>query len=123
MRQAYSSRQGLIDNPRDAPPATRGVSGLAFTISKHSATIVSTCSPEGVALRFPAINNPGIREQLLRHIRAHGSVRNRECRELLGIGYDEAIALFNAMIGAGEIVRVGRTSGIRYVLATRGPTE
>ncbi len=70
-------------------------------------------------MRFPAINDPNIREQLLRHIRAHGSIRNRECRELLGIGYDEAIALFNAMISTGEIVRVGRTSGIRYVLASR----
>lgn len=57
---------------------------------------------------------------MLDYVGANGSITNRECRRLLGIGYDEAIALFNAMVGSGEIVRVGKTSSTRYVLPSKG---
>ena len=67
-------------------------------------------------MRFPSIHDPDIRDRVLGYLRLSGSITNRECRHLIGIGYDEAIALFNAMVSSGQIIRVGKTCGIRYVL-------
>ncbi len=57
-----------------------------------------------------------IKHKVIAYVCTHGSISNRECRDLLGIGYDQAIALFNHMINAGELARVGKAAGIRYVL-------
>jgi len=70
-------------------------------------------------MRFPAISDPNIRRKVLCYIRVNGSITNRECRQLLGIGYDEAIALFNAMVSSGELVRIGKTASTRYVLPSQ----
>ena len=45
------------------------------------------------------------------------SITNRELRQLTGISYDQAIHFFNGMVDSRRLVRVGKTSGIKYVLA------
>lgn len=68
---------------------------------------------------FPTVADPNARQRVLSYIRANGSITNRECRRLLGIRYDEAIALFNAMVSSGELVRIGKTASTRYVLPSQ----
>ena len=70
-------------------------------------------------MRFPTIEHPATRRKVLRYIRTNGSITNRESRRLLGIGYDEAIALFNSLVRSGNVVRIGKTSGTKYVLPHR----
>jgi len=55
-------------------------------------------------------------EALRAYIRANGKISNRQCRELLGISYDEAIKLFGTLSRMGVLKRVGVTAGIRYIL-------
>ena len=59
-----------------------------------------------------------IKRKVIAYVRANGSITNRQCRVLLGIGYDQCITLFNQMIEAGELARVGKSAGVRYVLPT-----
>ena len=70
-------------------------------------------------MRFPNIEHPATKRKVINYVRTNGSITNRESRRLLGIGYDEAIALFNSLVRSGEVIRIGKTSGIRYVLAHR----
>ena len=49
----------------------------------------------------------------------NGSITNQECRRLLGVNYDEAIKIFNAMCILGTLRRTGTTSGTKYVMGDR----
>ena len=44
------------------------------------------------------------------------TIRNRELREVAGIGYDQAIAFFNWALAKGFLVRKGTASSTHYVL-------
>ena len=57
-----------------------------------------------------------LRRQVITFIKQNGYITNRQCRDLLEIGYDQVISLFNQMLEAGELKREGKTSGIKYVL-------
>jgi predicted HTH transcriptional regulator len=57
-----------------------------------------------------------MKEKVIRFVKYNGSITNKECRRLLEIGYDQAITLFNLMVKSNELVRVGKTSSIKYVL-------
>ena len=52
-------------------------------------------------------------------LRQHASIRNRELREVSGIGYDQAVAFFNRAILEKRLVRKGSTSGTHYILLDR----
>ena len=65
-------------------------------------------------------NDEELRPNVIEYVEKNGSITNRQCRELLGIGYDQAISLFNTMIEDGQLVRVGKTAGTRYVLPDSG---
>jgi predicted HTH transcriptional regulator len=54
--------------------------------------------------------------KVIRYIKQNGFITNRQCRALLGIGYDQAISLFNKMIEDGDLIREGITSSIKYRL-------
>jgi len=56
------------------------------------------------------------RHKVINYVEENGSITNRECRELLGVDYDQAIKIFNTMLEDGQLIRVGKTSGTRYVL-------
>ena len=49
-------------------------------------------------------------------LRSNGSIRNRELREVAGIGYDQAIGFFNRATVEKRLVRRGIGSGTHYVL-------
>ncbi len=49
-------------------------------------------------------------------MKTRGSLSNKELRQLSGIGYDQAITLFNFMVEKDKLVRVGKTSSTKYVL-------
>ncbi len=56
------------------------------------------------------------------YLKTHSSIRNREIREVAGIGYDQAIHFFNRAISEKRLVREGNGSGTRYLLpAKRNP--
>jgi hypothetical protein len=46
------------------------------------------------------------------------SIRNRQLREISGIGYDQAIDFFNRAVDEKRVVRLGSGSGTHYVLKT-----
>jgi predicted HTH transcriptional regulator len=57
-----------------------------------------------------------LEQRVVRFIKTNGYITNRQCRELLGLGYDQVIVLFNKMVTSGELVREGKTSSVKYVL-------
>lgn len=57
-----------------------------------------------------------MKQKVLRFIKKNESITNRQCRELLGLGYDQVINLFNEMIKSGDLVREGKTSSVKYRL-------
>ena len=58
-------------------------------------------------------------EKILGYVREHGSIRNAECRELLGLGDDSERAryILAKLVGAGELMQMGQKRGTRYVLS------
>lgn len=62
------------------------------------------------------LHDESIRTSLVAYVEENGAITNRQCRELLGIDYDQAIYLFNHMVENGHLVRIGKTSQTRYVL-------
>ena len=56
------------------------------------------------------------REVVLRYLRENESIANKEFRGFSNLSYDQIITLFNRMMREGVLVRVGKTSGTRYVL-------
>ena len=57
-----------------------------------------------------------LKQKVIRFIKKNKSISNKECRELLGLGYDQAIFLFNKMVEDGDVIREGKTSSIKYRL-------
>jgi predicted HTH transcriptional regulator len=57
-----------------------------------------------------------MRDKVCRFVKANGSITNKQCRQLLGIGYDQAITLFHSMVKQNELIRVGKTTTIKYIL-------
>ena len=57
-----------------------------------------------------------MKQKVIRFIKKNKFVTNRQCRDLLGLGYDQVISLFNKMVDAGEVIREGKTSSVKYRL-------
>lgn len=72
--------------------------------------------------RFAVVGVPDVarlqEEKILAYVRVHGSIRNAECRELLGLGDDTERAryILGKLVAAGELIQVGQKRGTRYVL-------
>ena len=56
------------------------------------------------------------KQKVIKYIKRNGYITNRQCRELLGFGYDQVTTLFNSMVDTGELVREGKTASIKYRL-------
>jgi hypothetical protein len=54
---------------------------------------------------------------VLMYLAAHDSITNRDFRALTELNYDQAITCFNRMIADGHLIRVGKTTGTRYLLS------
>jgi|GEM_PF-6338805 len=57
-----------------------------------------------------------MRHKVVKYVKKNGYVTNRQCRELLDLGYDQVIRLFNSMVDSGELIREGKTSSVKYIL-------
>jgi predicted HTH transcriptional regulator len=57
-----------------------------------------------------------MKKKVIKHIKANGFITNRQCRDLLELGYDQVIKLFNEMIASEELTRIGKTTSVKYVL-------
>ena len=60
--------------------------------------------------------NEDIKQKVITFVKQNGFITNRQCRVLLGIGYEPAITLFNNLVGSGELIREGKTSSVKYRL-------
>jgi len=60
--------------------------------------------------------NQDIKQKVIKFVKQNGFITNRQCRVLLGIGYEQAITLFNKLVESGELIREGITSSIKYRL-------
>jgi hypothetical protein len=60
--------------------------------------------------------NEDIKQKVIKFVRPNGFITNRQCRVLLGIGYEQAITVFNKLVESGELIREGRTSSVKYRL-------
>lgn len=56
------------------------------------------------------------KDRIIAYIRMHGSIKNTECRTLLGIEEYQAYYLFKKLCDAGQLKPVGSGKGRRYVL-------
>lgn len=56
---------------------------------------------------------------VVEHVKNHGSITNKQCRELLKVNYDESIKIFNALCGIGALKRVGTSSATKYVVSDK----
>lgn len=57
-----------------------------------------------------------MRQSVIKYVKKNGYITNRQCRELLDLGYDQVIRLFNSMVDSGELIREGKTSSVKYTL-------
>jgi hypothetical protein len=55
---------------------------------------------------------------VLAYVEERKSITNREFRALTGLNYDQAVTFFNKMIGVGTLMRVGKTTAIKYIFPT-----
>ena len=60
-----------------------------------------------------------IKEKVIMFVKQNGFVTNKQCRLLLGIGYEQAIALLKNLVRSGELVREGKTSSVKYRLSIK----
>ena len=58
-----------------------------------------------------------VKQKVIKFVMQNGFITNRQCRALLGIGYEQAITLFNKLVESGELIREGKTSSVRYRLS------
>ena len=49
----------------------------------------------------------------------NGKIRNKQLREVAGIGYDQAIAFFKRAVNENRLVRQGTGSGTHYLLKAK----
>ena len=59
------------------------------------------------------------RQKVIEYVKQNGFITNRQCRQLLGIGYDQATTLFNQLVESGHLIREGKTSSIKYRLSIK----
>lgn len=57
--------------------------------------------------------------QVFEFLRKHSSIVSWEFRELTGLNQDKAIVFLNRMVAEGSLLRVGKTSGTKYIAAAR----
>lgn len=57
-----------------------------------------------------------MRQTVIAFVKKNGYITNRQCRDLLDLGYDQVIRLFNSMVSSGELIREGKTSSVKYML-------
>jgi Fic family protein len=60
-----------------------------------------------------------IKQKVITFVKQNGFITNRQCRVLLGIGYEQAIALLNKLVESGELIREGKTSSVKYRLSIK----
>ena len=60
-----------------------------------------------------------IKQKVIAFVKQNGFITNRQCRVLLGIGYEQAIALLNKLVESGELIREGKTSSVKYRLSIK----
>lgn len=58
-----------------------------------------------------------VRAAILRYLEEHDFITNRLLRELTNIGYDQCIHVFGEMLRSGDLTKVGKASGTRYLLS------
>ena len=58
----------------------------------------------------------GARAKVLAFLAARDFITNREFRALTHLNYDQAVSFFNRMIAHGNLLRVGKTTTIKYLL-------
>lgn len=63
--------------------------------------------------------NEDIKQKVIMFVKQNGFITNRQCRVLLGIGYEQAITVFNKLVESGELIREGRTSSVKYRLPVK----
>ena len=61
-------------------------------------------------------------EKVLEYVKAHGSISNAQCRELLSISRDQADWLLKRLVNNELLQRVGEKRGSRYIFPP-GTTE
>ena len=60
-----------------------------------------------------------IKQRVLKFVKENDFITNRQCRVLLGIGYEQAITVLNTLVESGELIREGKTSAVKYRLTIR----
>jgi predicted HTH transcriptional regulator len=55
-----------------------------------------------------------MKQKVIQFIKNNKSITNKQCRLLLGLGYEQVIRLFNKMVESGELLREGKTSSVKY---------
>jgi predicted HTH transcriptional regulator len=60
-----------------------------------------------------------LKQKVIRFVKKNKSITNRQCRELLGLGSDQVIHVFNKMVEDGELVREGKTVSTKYCLPSK----
>ena len=58
--------------------------------------------------------NDDIKQKVIKFVKQYGFITNRQCRVLLGIGYEQATTLFKKLVESGELIREGTTSSVKY---------
>jgi len=59
-----------------------------------------------------------MKQKVIQFIKNNKSITNKQCRLLLGLGYEQVIRLFNKMVESGELLREGNTSSVKYRMGT-----
>ena len=57
-----------------------------------------------------------VRTAILQYLEEHDCITNRLLRELTKIGYDQCIHVFGEMLRSGDLTKIGKASGTRYIL-------
>jgi hypothetical protein len=55
------------------------------------------------------------KKMVMAYLAYHTSITNREFRALTQLNYDQAVSFFNRMIANGSLLRVGKTTSIKYL--------
>jgi predicted HTH transcriptional regulator len=56
------------------------------------------------------------KKKVFQFIAKNGYITNRQCRDLLDLGYDQVIYLFKTMVDSNELVRIGKTANTKYII-------
>ena len=59
-----------------------------------------------------------MKQKVIQFIKNNKSITNKQCRLLLGLGYEQVIRLFNKMVESGELLSEGKTSSVKYRMRT-----